>query len=406
MNDKLVNDRLAIHGGEPVRRERMPARLALGEDELRMIQECLAYYRERQVDPGYQGTFEKLYTDAFVAMMGGGHADAVATGTAALYVAIAALNLPKGSEVLVSPITDPGTLSAIILNGLKPRLCDSKPDSYNIGIAQVRERLGPNVSCILVVHAAGQAAEVDKIVAEARPRGIKVLEDCSQSHGAKVFGRPIGTFGDIAAFSTMYRKAHMTGPSGGVVYSRNLDLFRNALAHADRGKPIWREDFSDRDPNGYLFPALNFNTDEISCAIGIASLARLEDTIMRRLSFVSNVVERLVEDSEICRPYEHRPTDSPFFYPVIVDVERIACSKIEFAEAVRAEGIDLNPHYQYVIEEWPWLEPYLADRFRSENARSIRDRSFNLYLNERYGEREAEDTVNAITKVERYFGKL
>lgn len=406
MNDKLVNDRLAIHGGEPVRRERMPARLALGEDELRMIQECLAYYRERQVDPGYQGTFEKLYTDAFVAMMGGGHADAVATGTAALYVAIAALDLPKGSEVLVSPITDPGTLSAIILNGLKPRLCDSKPDSYNIGVAQVRERLGPNVSCILVVHAAGQAAEVDKIVAEARPRGIKVLEDCSQSHGAKVFGRPIGTFGDIAAFSTMYRKAHMTGPSGGVVYSRNLDLFRNALAHADRGKPIWREDFSDRDPNGYLFPALNFNTDEISCAIGIASLARLEDTIMRRLSFVSNVVERLVEDSEICRPYEHRPTDSPFFYPVIVDVERIACSKIEFAEAVRAEGIDLNPHYQYVIEEWPWLEPYLADRFRSENARSIRDRSFNLYLNERYGEREAEDTVNAITKVERYFGKL
>src|SRR6185312_10445790 len=270
---------------------------AFGEDELRMVQECVAYYRERQVDPGYQGPFEKLYTDAFVDFMGGGYADAVATGTAALYVAIAALNLPKGSEVLVSPITDPGTLSAIILNGLKPRLCDSKPDSYNIGVDQVRERLGPNVSCILVVHAAGQAADVDKIVAEARPRGIKVLEDCSQSHGAKIFGRPIGTFGDIAAFSTMYRKAHMTGPSGGILYSRNLDLFRNALAHADRGKPIWREDFSDRDPNGYLFPALNFNTDEISCAIGVASLARLEDTIMRRLSFVSNVVERLVEDS-------------------------------------------------------------------------------------------------------------
>jgi len=118
MTDEPHNETLAIHGGEPVRRERMPPRLALGEDELRMIQECIAYYRERQVDPGYQGTFEKLYTDAFVAMMGGGYADAVATGTVALYIALAALDLPEDSEVLVSPITDPGTISAIILNRL------------------------------------------------------------------------------------------------------------------------------------------------------------------------------------------------------------------------------------------------------------------------------------------------
>jgi len=398
-----ANTKLAIHGGEKVRTEPMPPRLALGDDELQKIQECIAYYRERKVDPGYQGVFEKLYTNAFVAMMGGGYADAVATGTASLYIAVAALDLPKGSEVLVSPITDPGTLSAIILNGLKPRLCDSKKHSYNIGPTQVEERLGPNVSAIIVVHAAGQAAEVDKIVAVAKKCGIKVLEDCSQSHGAKIVGRPIGTFGDIAAFSTMYRKAHMTGPSGGVVYSRNLELFRQALAHADRGKPIWSPEFSDRDPSGYLFPALNHNTDEISCAIGIASLARLQNTIMRRLSFVADVADGLVDQSEACRPYEHSPTDSPFFYPVIVDVERISCTKEEFAEAVRAEGIDLNPHYRYVIDEWPWLKSHLADNFKAENARDIRDRSFNLYLNENYGEREAQDTVNAIVKVERHY---
>jgi len=74
------------------------------------------------------------------------------------------------------------------------------------------------------------------------------------------------------AFSSMYSKAHMTGPSGGVVYCRDLELFRKALAHSDRGKPRWREDFSDRDPSTYLFPALNHHTDEISCAIGVASL--------------------------------------------------------------------------------------------------------------------------------------
>jgi perosamine synthetase len=405
MGEDRRNETLAIFGGPPVRSERMPPRAALGDDELRMIQECVAYYRERQVDPGYQGPFEKLYTDAFVDLMGGGYADAVATGTAALYVALAALDLPKGSEVLVSPITDPGTLSAIILSGLKPRLCDSKPDSHLVGLEQVLERLGPNVSAVLVVHAAGQAAEVDNIVPAMHARGIKVLEDCSQAHGARIVGRPVGTFGDIAAFSTMYRKAHMTGASGGVVYSRDLGTFRQALAHADRGKPRWREDFSDRDPSGYLFPALNLHTDEISCAIGLASLGRLDKTIMRRLSYVSDVAAGLAESADVCRPYAHNPTDSPFFYPVIVDTDRISCSKVDFAQAVLKEGIDLNPHYCYVVDEWPWLRPYLADDFRTDAARDIRDRSFNLYLNENYGEREARETVEAILKVERHFAK-
>jgi perosamine synthetase len=400
------NEALAIDGGQPVRQTRMPPRLALGDEEVRMIQEVIAYYRERQLDPGYQGPFEKLYTDAFVAMMGGGYADAVATGTASLFVALAALDLPKGSEVLISPITDPGSLSAIILNGFKPRLCDSKPDSYNIGVEQVVERLGPNVSAICVVHAAGQAVEVNKIVAEAHARGIRVLEDPSQAHGAKIMGRPVGTFGDIAAFSTMYRKAHMTGPSGGIIYCRDLELYRRVLAHADRGKPRWREDFSDRDPSTYLFPALNHHTDEISCAIGIASLGRLDATIMRRLSYVSDVVAGLAEHARVCRPYPYSPADSPFFYPVIVDTDRISCSKIEFAEAVLKEGIDLNPHYRFVVDEWPWVQPYLADAFKTENARSIRDRSFCLYLNENYGETEANDTVEAILKVERHFGKF
>ncbi len=397
------NERLAVHGGDPVRRERMPPRLALGDEEVRMIQEVVAHYREHQVDPGYQGPFEKLYTDAFVGMMGGGYADAVATGTASLYVALAALDLPKDSAVLISPITDPGSLSAIILNGLKPKLCDSKPDSYNIGVEQVAARLSPEVSAICLVHAAGQAAEADKIVAAAHARGVRVLEDPSQAHGAKIMGRPVGSFGDIAAFSTMYRKAHMTGPSGGVVFCRDLDLYRQVLAHADRGKPRWREDFSDRDPSTYLFPALNHHTDEISCAIGVASLGRLEQTIMRRLSYVADVAAGLAEHARICRAYPLSPSDLPFFFPIIVDTARISCSKIEFAEAVLKEGIDLNPHYRFVVDEWPWVQRYLADGFKTENARNIRDRSFCLYLNENYGEREANDTVQAILKVERHF---
>lgn len=405
IHPKPMGSKLAIHGGDPVRKEPMPPRMALGEAEIKMLEQAIAYYRERNADPGYQGPFEKMYTDAFVAMMGGGYADAVATGTAALYVAIAALDLPKGSEVLVSPITDPGTLSAIILNGLKPRLMDSKPDSYNVGVKEFTERITPNVTGAVVVHAIGQACQIDKIVVEAHARAVKVVEDCSQSHGAKVMGRPVGTFGDIAAFSTMYRKAHMTGASGGVVYTRDLELFRKALAYADRGKPRWAKDFDDRNPNTFLFPALNLQTDELSCAIGLASLGRLTDTIVKRLAFVADLSARLVEESTVCRPYGYSPADSPFIYPIIVDTERITCGKMEFAKAVEKEGIGLNPHYQYVVADWPWLKPYLADAFDTPNARSIRDRSFNLYLNENYGEREAADVAAALLKVERFYGR-
>lgn len=391
--------KLAIDGGTPVRSAPMPPRFAFGSDELAMIQEVFAYYAPQGLDPGYQGHFEERYCADFCEMMGGGYADAVATGTSALYVALAALDLPKGCEVLVSPITDPGTVSAIILRGFVPRMLDAKPGSYNVGVEQFIQRISPAARAAIIVHATGQAAEIEAIVAEAHARGIRVIEDCSQSHGAHWRGRPVGTFGDIAAFSTMYRKAHIVGSSGGIVYTRDSELHQLALAHADRGKPRWRPDFNDRDPGNYLFPALNFHTDELSCAIGIASLRRLPGTIRARLAYLRGL-DRLGNSSRVCRPYGWTEEDSPFIYPIAVDLEQLRCSKLEFASAVAAEGIGLNPDYRYLVVDWDWVRPYLADDFACPNARSIRDRSFCLYVNERYGPQEVEDTLEAIAKVE------
>jgi len=396
---------LAIDGGEPVRKRPMPPRFALGEAEIAQIHEVIAYYREKQVDPGYAGVYEKAYTDAFVKFMGGGYADAVATGTASLYIAIAALGLPAGSEVIVSPITDPGTVSAIVLNNLVPRLADSEPGTFNMGAEQFVARITPKTRAVMLVHSLGRAADVAGVVQEAHARDIRVIEDCSQSHGARVKGRPIGNFGDIAAFSTMYRKAHMTGGAGGVVFANDIDLHHRALAAADRGKPSWRADFDDRDPNQFLFPALNFHTDEISCAIGISSLRRLSDTLLKRLTFLAELSGRLNDRADICKPYGYSPNDAPFVYPIAVDVERITCSKEHFAKAVLAEGIGLNPHYRYLVSDWPWLKPYLPDDFDTPNARAMRDRSFMLYLNENYGNSEAADCTRAIVKVESHFSR-
>jgi len=203
----------------------------------------------------------------------------------------------------------------------------------------------------------------------------------------------------------MYRKIHMTGGSGGVVYSRDLELFRRALAQADRGKPRWRPDFDDLDPAQYLFPALNWNTDELSCAVGLASLLRLKDTIVRRLAFVSALAALLAEIDTMFSLYPWTPADSPFAAPIFLDLSRGSRSKIDIAQAVRAEGIELNPHYAYLVADWAWAQPHHADRFDTRHARRSRDSSFCLYLNENYGLEEARDVAAALLKVHNALGK-
>lgn len=396
--------KLAIDGGEKTRETPMPPRQALGPAEREQIQAVFEHYDAIGRDPGYQGHFENLYTEAFVGLMGGrGYADAVATGTSAVFLSLASLDLPRGAQVLVSPITDPGTLSAIIMQGLVPRLVDTTPGSYNASAAEIAKRLTPEVKAICLVHAAGESADIEAVTALAASRGIPLVEDCSQAHGATAAGRRLGTFGAIAAFSTMYRKAHMTGASGGLYYTADEGRFRRAMAHADRGKPRWQDGFDDKDPGTFLFPALNHHTDEISCAIGIASLGRLDETRRRRIAFVEDVRERLGRRSRVCRAYALTPNSSPFYLPIHVDVGRISVSKKDFAYAVGAEGIDVNPDYRYVVADWPWVRPYLADGFDCPNAHQIRDTTFNILFNENYGPTEAEDVATAIEKVESFY---
>jgi len=291
------------------------------------------------------------------------------------------------------------------MNKLKPKLADTMPGSYNVGVEQISERISKKTSAIVVVHAIGYPAPIDEIKKLADINNLRVIEDCSQTHGATLNSQQVGTFGDISAFSTMYRKAHITGGSGGIVFSKDIDIYHMAQAHADRGKPRWLDQFDDRDPENYLFPALNLNTDEISCAIGIASLKRLNNTISNRRSFVKMIEELIQAGSNVLKPYPYYEGISPFIYPIEVIDSKNSVNKHEFARTLIAEGIPLNPHYKYLVMEWPWIRKYLADDYITYEAMSIRDKTFCLYLNENYGATEAKDIVDAIHKVETAFTK-
>jgi dTDP-4-amino-4,6-dideoxygalactose transaminase len=397
--------KLAINGGTPVRHRKMPPRMAFGDDEAASVMRAIEYYRSREEDPPYDGVFKAEYCQAFSDFMGGGYTDAVSTGTASVYVALAALDLPKKSEVIIAPVTDSGPLNCIIMQDLVPVLADAAPDSYNMGVDQFVERITPNTTALLAVHCAGEPLEIDRIVEEAHRRGVKVLEDCSQATGGTWNEKRVGSFGDVAAFSTMYRKTLTAGASSGLVYSIDEDIYHTALAHADRGKPSWKTDINPNDPGISMFPALNFNTDELSCSIGLASLARLQSAIDGRVNFLAGIVERLPQESQVCRPYAFNRGFSPFFFPIFVDLDRITCNKAEFTDALSAEGVDLNPHYGCVVSSWEWASQYMSDDFVAENAEKTRDNSFNLFLNEQYGDQELEDVLGAIKKVEAHYSK-
>ena len=399
------NKILAIHNGEKTRKSIMPNRIAFGDAEVKSLMKAINYYREKEIDPPYSGIFEDELCENFARYMGGGYADAVTSGTAAIYTSLSALRLKRGSEVIITAVTDSGPLNCIIQMGLNAKIADTAKDSYNACAGTVIDSITKNTKCIIATHAAGEPMEgIDKLYEYAKKNNIYLIEDCSQSPGAKYKGKKIGSFSDIAAFSTMYRKTLHTGGNGGIVYTKDKNLYNLLLAAADKGKQVWRKDIDLRNPNFSVMPAINFTQNELASAIGIASLARLDECIKKRNIWVKNFIPEL-NKTKTCYPYNFNDDFSVFFFPIFVRTELLTCSKKEFADALLHEGIGLQPHYGCVISDWEWSKEYMVENKVAKNAKETRDNSFNLFVNEKYGDQEIEDIIQAIKKVENFYLK-
>lgn len=371
------------------------------------FEEVLSYYDEKEMDFGSQGFFEKQYTEMFSHMLNSSHegfADAVCSGTAAIYVALQALQLKKGSEVLISPITDPGMVNPVILSGLVPRIIDNEKGCPHPSLATIIERTNSNVSAIVLNHLAGiPIAEIESIAKWAKGQNIKVIEDCSQAHLARIKDRAVGTFGDVACFSTMFSKTHSSGGRGGIVYTQDKELFHKVRMYSDKGKAFHLENFNEKDPNTFILPALNLNIDEVSCAIGAKTLKKLPDVISRRVNFLKELERLLIEKKTVTQLHPVTEGVSPFFWIFSFHPQKSSVSKIVFAEALKKAGLTLNTHYPYLVSEWPWVKNYLADDFIPTNAVAFRNQSFNLLFNEHFGSREAALIAETIAAVEKNY---
>jgi dTDP-4-amino-4,6-dideoxygalactose transaminase len=417
MNDSSPSATLAVHGGPRVRNAPWPKRHLFGAEEKQAAAALFDQAIASGEAFGYNGPEEAAYCAAFAEFMGGGYADAVNSGTAAVYVALRALELPPFSEVIVPPVTDPGGVMPVPLVGCIPVPADSAPGAYNTDAARIAARLTPRTSAILVAHIAGTPCDMDPILELARARGLPVIEDCAQAHGALYRGRPVGTLGDIGAFSTMFGKHHATGGQGGVVFTRSEALYRKIRWMSDRGKP-----FGLPAGTGNMVAALNLNSDELACAIGRVQLRKLPEILARRRRLATGLAEacRSLKSVEVALPAADC-VGSFWFLFLKLELTRLRVGKAEFVQAAAAEGIPFGvgyPHFP-VLADWcrehralgqqgfPWTAPqYQGDPnavYELPNALAADARHFTLQMHENCGDQEIADTVAALAKTERAY---
>ena len=226
----------------------------------------------------WTGEEGRAFEKEFAAWVGCDHAIALANGTVALDLALKVLGIGPGDEVVVTPRTFLASVSCIVNAGAIPAFADVDADSQNITAETIREVLTPRTRAIICVHLAGWPCEMDDIMALAEERGLYVIEDCAQAHGANYKGRAVGSIGHIGAWSFCQDKIMTTGGEGGMLTTNNKVFWSNAWSFKDHGKS-WDAVYNRQHPPGFRWLHESFGTNwrltEMQSAIGRIQLRRM-----------------------------------------------------------------------------------------------------------------------------------
>ena len=304
----MPKSQLAIHGGTPIRTKPWPPRALFGEEEKQAVIDLFDQAIASGTAFGYEGPTERAYCEEFAEFLGGGYVDAVNSGTNAVYVALRALNPEPYTEIIVSPITDQGGVMPVPLLNCIPVVADTAPGSFNVGPEQIEAAITPLTSAIVVAHIMGEPADMEGIMAVARRHNIPVVEDCAQAHGAKLNGQYLGTFSEVSAFSTMFGKHHATGSQGGLVFTKDEDLYVKIRQASDRGKPFGLPAGSTN-----TMATLNFNLGDLGAAIGRVQLKKLPQIVGKRQEVAKAIIAGIEDIAAVSAP-EQLPGAEPSYW--------------------------------------------------------------------------------------------
>jgi dTDP-4-amino-4,6-dideoxygalactose transaminase len=336
-------EKLAAHGGRPVRTQPLPLEFPgvhhMGEEE---IEAAVRVLRDRSPFRYYGVKLRnevEQFEKEFAAHLGAPYALAVSSGTGALHTALSALGVGPGQEVIVPAYMWVAVVAAVVNHGAVPVLADID-DTFGIDPNLLPDRISPRTRGIIAVHMSGSPIDIVPIAQIARQQGLFLLEDCAQANGASIHGHKVGTFGDIAIFSFQMNK-NMTAGEGGCVVTRDLRLYRRAMACHDLGYA--------RDDEGRLIfddPDLcvwgrGYRVDELRGAVLRVQLRKMPRIIesMRNSKYrIRHALEKLpgIKLRRIVDP----AGDTGAF--LITTYESASIAK-DVNQALRAEGIVTYP---------------------------------------------------------------
>jgi dTDP-4-amino-4,6-dideoxygalactose transaminase len=289
----------------------------------------------------------RQFEERFAAYIGSGHAVAVNSGTAALHIALEAMGVGRGDEVIVPPITFFATVSAVLYLGAVPVFADIDPDDLCLSPAGVAAAITPRTRAIVPVHLFGAAAKMDAFDALSRTSGIPVLEDCAQAHGSAFSGRRVGAWGRAGAFSFFATK-HMTTGEGGMITTDDTDMAATCRIIRNHG-------MSDRDNHVRL--GFNHRMTEMEAAMGLVQLQKLDDLNARRIANSRYLIQRLHGLGWARVPVPEKNVTHTFFWcPLMVDETRSGKRLDDLADHLAKHGIEFRRRYPSPLYRQPVLK--------------------------------------------------
>ena len=385
-----------------------PSRKAFGDEERLSLLKCIEYYVDQENDPPYDGVYQKKWESLFSKKMGGGYCVAVSSGSNASYIALKALELKKRT-VLMSPVTDTSSLLSILMAGYLPVIVDTAKDSYNSSLEYFQQAYRSDVGAIYLVHTYGVPADVKNIKRFCEQKQIALIEDCSQAPFAKEENQYVGTFGEIAVVSTMYRKTLNTSSSGGIVFTRNEMVYRSVIEYSDRGRRKWDEKSDARDGGDITRLSLNFNIGEFSSAVGIASLGRVDEVIRKRTSLIRRLETGLKSLDKFLSIMKFPDGCSPFLVPIVLTQMGLD-QRDNIFRTLHEYEIPFASTYPCFAFDWQITQKLrkmliwdriLAMRKRisyHHNAEQLKAKSFNIFMHEGYTDEYIDYIIKALAK--------
>ncbi|MFD1940908.1 DegT/DnrJ/EryC1/StrS family aminotransferase [Paradevosia shaoguanensis] len=246
----------------------------------------------------WTGDICRQFEKKFASWVGSDYAVSLMNGTVALDIALIAMGVGAGDEVVVAPRTFLASASTVVNQRAIPVFADVDRDSQNISAETIARVLSPKTKAIICVHLAGMPCDMDPIMDLAREHGLKVIEDCAQAHGATYKGRSVGSIGDIGAWSFCQDKIMTTGGEGGMVTTNDRALWSAMWSYKDHGKS-WEAVYERAHPPGYRWLHDTFGTNwrmlEMQAAIGVLQLEKMNawsDARARNAAALSAVCQK------------------------------------------------------------------------------------------------------------------